>query len=57
MVIATGHFAAFDIDDQVTRDIARIEFSMEVGGFRDVFARARRSLNVTGIRSHSTNQV
>jgi hypothetical protein len=57
MVIATGHFAAFNIDNDVTREIARIEFSMVAGGFRDVLAVARRSLNVSSIRSHSTNQV
>jgi hypothetical protein len=34
MVIATGHLAAFDINDHVTRAIARIDFSMMVGGFR-----------------------
>jgi hypothetical protein len=34
MVIAIGRFATFDIDAHITREIARIEFSMVVGGFR-----------------------
>jgi hypothetical protein len=57
MVIATGHFAVFDIDDQVTREIARIEFSMVVGGFRDLIASAQRTQKLGPIRRHSTNQV
>jgi hypothetical protein len=40
MVIATGHFAAFNIDDRVTREIARIKFSMVVGGFRGGYSQA-----------------
>jgi hypothetical protein len=40
MVIATGHFAAFDIDDHVTREIAGIEFSMVVVGFRGGYSQA-----------------
>jgi hypothetical protein len=57
MVIATGHFAAFDIDDHVTRAIARIDFSMVAGGFRDLIAGAQRTQKHSPIRRHSTNQV
>jgi hypothetical protein len=57
MVIATGHFAAFDIDDHVTREIAPIEFSTVVDGFRDVIASAQRTQKNSPIRRHSTNQV